>query len=107
MKFMVKQVLVFALGLLSFAQAEVISTPKACDVPADVAASPDVAAPDLNARTIQLPRIGIDIKRGTRLPSRTFAEALLAQVTVDPVGGSVTLGPDGQLPASSQPKPCE
>ena len=77
------------------------------DTPADLAPEPGIAAADLAGQTVKLPRIAIDVKRAVRLPNRTFAEALLAQVTVDPVGGRVSLGSDGQLVASSQPQPCE
>ena len=107
MQSMVRLAAILAFGLLLPAKAEVIAVPKACDTPADLAPEPGIAAADLAGQTVKLPRIAIDVKRAVRLPNRTFAEALLAQVTVDPVGGRVSLGSDGQLVASSQPQPCE
>jgi hypothetical protein len=100
-------VVLLALGLLLQAHAEVISTGTLCHPPADLAESPDVAArplKDLNA--IELPRVTIDVKRDLPMGHRTFAEAMLARLSVDPQGGSIAVDGDGRLFASSPAVRC-
>lgn len=105
---MIRLVVLFSLGLSPAARAEVISTTPACDIPADLPPTESVAveeSPDLTR--IELPRIAIELKQGIPVNGQTFAEALLAQITVDPNGGTVALDGEGNLFAAPQRARCD
>lgn len=99
---MIRLVVLLALGLLSEVSAETLSTLPTCGVPADLAPSPDIAAAPLeDLNRIVLPRVVFDLKRNIPVGGQTFGEMLLAQVTIDSQGGSITFDNDGKLFASS------
>lgn len=99
---MIRLVVLLAFGLLPPAQAEILSTARTCDIPADLPPSPDIeATPPEDLYRVELPRVVIDIKQRIPIQGRTFAEAFLAQITVDPNGGSVTFDKEGNLFATS------
>jgi hypothetical protein len=105
---MIRLVVLFALGLLPVAQAEILSTIPTCNIPADLPPSPEIeAVPADDLHRVELPRIVVEVKQDIPIRGRTFGEALLAQIVVDPDGGSVVLDSEGNLFATSRPACAE
>jgi hypothetical protein len=105
---MKRPAVLFALGLLWPAQAEILSTIRTCDIPADVAPSAGISAgSDADLHRVALPRVTIEVKQDLPIQGRTFAEALLARVAVDPDGGSVVLDGEGNISMPSPALPCD
>lgn len=85
-----------------------IATTPACEIPADLPPAEGIAAePAPGVNRIELPRIAIEVKEGLPIHGQTFAEALLARITVDPNGGSVSLDGEGNLFSAPRRTSCD